>query len=58
MAAFSEERRDLMSKAFLKESDSEADLPYEPPAIAAGIKNYITHKAIAKCRMSCISYCE
>ena len=45
-------------KAFVKESDSEADLPYEPPAIAAGIKNYITHKAIAKCRMSCISYCE
>ena len=47
-----------MSKAFVKDSDSEADLPYEPPAIAAGIKNYITHKAIAKCRMSCISYCE
>ena len=31
-----------MSKAFVKESDSEADLPYEPPAIPAGIKNYMT----------------
>jgi transcription elongation factor GreB len=31
-----------MSKAFVKEPDSEADLPYEPPAIPAGIKNYIT----------------
>jgi transcription elongation factor GreB len=31
-----------MSKAFIKESDSEADLPYEPPAIPAGIKNYMT----------------
>jgi transcription elongation factor GreB len=26
----------------LKEPDSEADLPYEPPAIPAGIKNYTT----------------
>jgi hypothetical protein len=34
--------RDLMSKAFVKEPDSEADLPYEPPAIPAGIKNYMT----------------
>ena len=31
-----------MSKAFVKEPDSEADLPYEPPAIPAGIKNYMT----------------
>ena len=31
-----------MSKAFVKESDSEADRPYEPPAIPAGIKNYMT----------------
>ena len=34
--------KDLMSKAFVKESDSEDDLPYEPPAIPAGIKNYMT----------------
>ena len=32
----------LMSKAFVKEPDSEADLPYEPPALPAGIKNYMT----------------
>jgi transcription elongation factor-like protein len=31
-----------MSKAFVKDLDSEADLPYEPPAIPAGIKNYMT----------------
>ena len=31
-----------MSKAFVKEPDSEADLLYEPPAIPAGIKNYMT----------------
>jgi transcription elongation factor GreB len=36
------EARDLMSKAFVKEQDSEAVLPYEPPAIPAGIKNYMT----------------
>jgi transcription elongation factor GreB len=30
-----------MSKAFVKETD-EADLPDEPPAIPAGIKNYMT----------------
>src|SRR5215813_9076779 len=36
------EARDLMSKAFVKEPDSDADLPYEPPAIPAGIKNYMT----------------
>ena len=34
--------KDRMSKAFVKESDSEADLRYEPPAIPAGIKNYTT----------------
>ena len=31
-----------MSKAFVKEPDSDADLLYEPPAIPAGIKNYMT----------------
>jgi hypothetical protein len=31
-----------MSKAFVKEPDSEADLLYEPPAIPAGIKSYMT----------------
>src|SRR5215468_2021740 len=36
------EARDLMSKAFVKEPDSEADLPYEPPAIPFGIRNYMT----------------
>jgi transcription elongation factor GreB len=31
-----------MSKAFVKETDSESDLPDEPPAIPAGVKNYMT----------------
>src|SRR3954465_6022491 len=31
-----------MSKAFVKETDGEADLPDEPPAIPAGVKNYMT----------------
>jgi hypothetical protein len=31
-----------MSKAFVKEADRESDLPYEPPAIPAGIKSYMT----------------
>ena len=31
-----------MSKAFVKETDEEADLPNEPPAIPPGIKNYMT----------------
>jgi len=31
-----------MSKAFVKESDHEADLPDEPPAVPAGFKNYMT----------------
>ena len=31
-----------MSKAFVKDSDSEADLPFEPPAMPGGIKNYMT----------------
>ena len=31
-----------MSKAFVKEAEDEADLPDEPPAIPAGIKNYMT----------------
>ena len=33
--------KDLMSKAFAKDSDSEADLPSEPPTIPAGIKNHM-----------------
>lgn len=41
MAALHEGER-LMSKAFVTEPDNEADLPYEPPAIPAGIKNYMT----------------
>src|SRR5208337_4863931 len=31
-----------MSKAFVKESDDEADLPDELPAVPAGFKNYMT----------------
>ncbi len=31
-----------MSKAFVKESDGEADLPDEPPAVPVGVKNYMT----------------
>jgi len=31
-----------MSKAFIKEADGEADLHEEPPAIQAGVKNYMT----------------
>jgi len=31
-----------MSKAFVKETDDEGDLPDEPPAISPGIKNYMT----------------
>src|SRR5204862_5371996 len=33
---------DPMSKAFVKESDDEADLPDESPAVPAGFKNYMT----------------
>jgi transcription elongation factor GreB len=33
---------DLMSKAFVKETDDEDDLPDEPLAIPAGVKNYMT----------------
>src|SRR5438094_727981 len=33
---------DVMSKAFVKETDDEDDLPDEPLAIPAGIKNYMT----------------
>jgi transcription elongation factor GreB len=33
---------DLMSKAFVKETDDEAGPPDEPPAIPAGVKNYMT----------------
>ena len=31
-----------MSKAFVKESDDEADLPDEPAAVPLGFKNYMT----------------
>ena len=31
-----------MSKAFVKETDDEDDLPDEPLAIPAGVKNYMT----------------
>ncbi len=31
-----------MSKAFVKETDPEPDLPDEPPAIPAGVTNYMT----------------
>ena len=31
-----------MSKAFVKETDDEAELADEPPAIPAGVKNYMT----------------
>ena len=33
---------DLMSKAFVKETDDEAGPPDEPPATPAGVKNYMT----------------
>src|SRR6516164_4723485 len=33
---------DPMSKAFVKDTDDEGDLPDEPPAIPPGIKNYMT----------------
>src|SRR6516225_8799365 len=33
---------DLMSKAFVKETDDEGDLPDGPPAIPPGVKNYMT----------------
>jgi transcription elongation factor GreB len=38
-----------MSKAFVKESDDETDLPDEPPAAPLGFKNYVTprgHRAM------------
>jgi transcription elongation factor GreB len=35
-------RSDLMSKAFVKETEDEADLPDEAPAIPKGVKNYMT----------------
>jgi len=31
-----------MSRTFVKETDDEADLPDEPPAIPAGVRNYMT----------------
>src|SRR5207244_7075600 len=36
---------DLMSKAFVKETDDEDDLPDEPLAIPAGVKNYMTPRS-------------
>src|SRR5215471_20327292 len=36
---------DLMSKAFVKESDDEADLPDGLPAVPAGFKNYMTPRS-------------
>src|SRR5439155_20522451 len=33
---------DPMSKAFVKESDDEADLPDEPLTVPSGFKNYMT----------------
>ena len=33
---------DLMSKAIVKETDDEGDLPDESPAIPPGINNYMT----------------
>jgi transcription elongation factor GreB len=41
----------VMSKAFVKESDSEdADLPDDAPALPAGTKNYMTPEGFAKLR--------
>jgi len=34
-----------MSKAFVKESDEEADLPDGPPSVPAGLKNYMTPRS-------------
>src|SRR5262244_3023736 len=36
---------DLMSKAFVKESDDEADLPDGLPVVPAGLKNYMTPRS-------------
>jgi transcription elongation factor GreB len=46
-----------MSKAFVKETDDEAELADEPPAIPAGVKNYMTRKATTACTTNCASYC-
>jgi hypothetical protein len=46
---------DPMSKAFVKESDDEADLPEQTPAVPVGFKNYMTHRVTAICRMNCAS---
>jgi len=40
---------DLITKAFVKETDGEDDLPDEPLAIPAGVKNYMTPEG--HCRM-------
>jgi transcription elongation factor GreB len=39
-----------MSKAFVKETDDEADLPDEPPVIPSGVKNYMTPKGHRRVR--------
>jgi transcription elongation factor GreB len=36
------EKGDLVSKAFVKETDEEGDLPDELPAMPPGVKNYVT----------------
>jgi transcription elongation factor GreB len=40
-----EEVGDLMSKAFVKESNDEADLPDATPAVPVGFKNYMTPRS-------------
>jgi transcription elongation factor GreB len=39
-----------MSKAFVKESDSDDDLPEEADALPAGVKNYITPRGLRAMR--------
>ena len=45
-----------MSKAFVKESDDELELPDEEPVIPAGLKNYMTpegHRRSASLHRQC-----
>ena len=42
IAALRAEKVVVMSKAFVKEADDDADLPDEAPAIPTGVKNYMT----------------
>jgi transcription elongation factor GreB len=39
-----------MSKAFVKEADEAAELPDEPPAVPAGVKNYMTPRGHGQLR--------